>query len=204
MSLNYRGLFEKWEVERVEKLVSKFQRQYPLMRLEGEKDLIQECLIHWIDRKAMYDSNRGASLKTFLTRVVENFLRGVRDSIHCQKRKVFYEAASFNAPHRADESPLEATLEDRNCARIKADIQIVMQQLTSEQLQICQYIHNEGLSLNAISKELNQHHSHVYREVERIRELFEKEGLREYLREKSEEFRESRCKKTVSHEWEGK
>ncbi|MBU1863054.1 MAG: hypothetical protein KKH94_05245, partial [Candidatus Omnitrophica bacterium] len=152
MSLNYRGLFEKSEVELVEKLVSKFQKTYPLMRLEGADDLTQECLIHWLDRKSKYDSGRGASMKTFMSRVVVNFLIGIRDNIHSKKRKEFYEAASFNAPHEEGEDSLESMMGKCDASGITADIHIVIKQLTPEQFQIYKYIQEEGLSLNAISK----------------------------------------------------
>ena len=50
------------------------------------EDLNQECLIHWGLHRPKYDEDRGASLDTFLRRVVKAKLSDLEKAIKAQKR----------------------------------------------------------------------------------------------------------------------
>ena len=55
------------------------------------------------------------------------------------------------------------------------------QKLTPQQKKLCKLLGEEGLSVTEASKEMKKHRRHLYREIARIREVFEKEGLKDYL-----------------------
>ena len=187
MSLNYRGLFEGWEIAVAKKLVSDYQRNWPLLRREGFDDLLQECLTYWLKEKAGYDSTREASQKTFMGKVVRNFLSDFADKVCAQKRKLLYETESLDEYFDESENSVSDNkkyepyvIKDNS---IGIDISIAFQKLTPDQRAICEMLRDEDLSPLEISKHLKKHHSYVYREIGRIRQIFEKQGLKGYLTE---------------------
>lgn len=186
MKRSYKGLFEDWEVAIAVKLVKKYQRDWPFLKRDGQDDLIQECLIYWIEHKPTYDSTKNASRQTYMAGVLKKHLSHFKERAYADKRKPIYLTDSIDElMDNEDSSPSAkkkiepAILHD---ASIGIDLSLALNQLTSDQRLICRLLLEEDLSPNQISQKLSKHHSHIYREIRRIQLLFESAGLREYLK----------------------
>jgi RNA polymerase sigma-70 factor (ECF subfamily) len=189
MSLNYGGLFESWELAIAKRLVNDYRKEWKCLEREGFDDLLQECLMHWLEVRDGFDSGRDASKQTFMARVIRNKLGNIIEKATAEKRKTIYESISLDAPLSDDEG--ELTLKDRIVdtksdsprteADLKADISKAYQKLTAQQQKLCRLLGEEGLSVTEASREMKRHRRHLYREIARIRDIFEKEGLKDYL-----------------------
>ena len=77
-------------------------------------------------------------------------------------------------------------VEDENIeAVLKSDknkvLLIALEKLSCRQKELCRLLKDEGLSLNQAGEKLGLPRATVYDEVLRIREVFRKEGLKDYL-----------------------
>jgi len=190
MNPNYRGLFESWEIAVAKKLVNEYRKKWKCLEREGFDDLLQEGLMHWLDVRDRYDPSREASKKTFMAKIIRNRLSNIVEKATAEKRKTIYESVSLDEPLNDDEDA--PTLKDRIADRqddlpqIKAELKIelskTLQKLTPQQKKLCRLLGEEGLSINEACRHFGKHRSNVYRDVIRIREIFEKEGLRDYLK----------------------
>lgn len=189
MSLNYGGLFESWELAVAKKVINDYRKERKCLEREGFDDLLQECLIHWLDVRDQYDPNRGASKKTYMAEVVRNVLGQFAEKARTDKRKAFYESVSLDEPLNEEDAP---TLKDKIAAsddalpqinsELKIELSRVYQKLTPQQQKLCKLLGEEGLTISEACRRLDKHRMIVYREIARIRELFEKEGLKDYLK----------------------
>ena len=68
--MNYGGLFESWELGVAKRVINDYRREHRNLAREGFDDLLQECLIHWLDVRDQYDPSRGASKKTYMADIV--------------------------------------------------------------------------------------------------------------------------------------
>lgn len=176
---------KSWEVAVAKNQVHQYRLKWTILQAEGFEDLVQECLIYWVQERSKYDPDKGASEKTFMFEVITNYLSYKKRKCSAEKRKAFYEAVSLDEKFdeennsSSEKSKYEpSTFIDPS---IGVDISGVLEKLSPHQKQICSLIQSEGLSFHEISKKINKHHSFVYREADRIRQLFEKQGLRAYL-----------------------
>lgn len=192
MNSKYGKLFEGWEIAVAIKLVSDYREQWKCLRLDDVEDLLQECLAHWVFAKDKYDPLKEASQKTFMARVVRNKLRDLVKERAREKRKVAQNSISLDAPVLPDDenSPsLVDTLEEEAGysarlilqACLKVDLQKTTSQLTPVQRKLCRLLGEEGLNMYEASQELKTPRSTLYEEIKRIRAIFEKENLREWL-----------------------
>jgi len=180
-----RNQVESWEIAIAKRRVNSCITKWEILKVEGFDDLVQDCLIYWFQNEAKYDPSRGASKKTFMAKVIELYLSHRKDALLTKKRKAFFEAKSLDEYFDEDS---DSSSENRKyepsvfkSPNIRIDVLVAIQKLDPHQKEICRLIQNEGMSFNQVSKHLNKHHSYVYREVERIKEIFEREGLRGYL-----------------------
>jgi len=188
--LNYGGLFESWELGVAKKVIDDYRKKYKCLEREGFDDLLQECLIHWLDVRDRYDPGRGASKNTFMAEVIRNVLGQLAIKANRDKRKTIYESVSLDEPLNDDED--SPTLKDRIpgsedvLPQIESELKIKLskafQKLTPQQQKLCQLLGEEGLTISEASRRLDKHRMIVYREIARIKELFEKEGLKDYLK----------------------
>lgn len=189
MSLDYGGLFESWEIAVAKKVINDYRKEQKCLEREGFDDLLQECLIHWLDVRDRYDPKRGASKKTYMAEVIGNMLRKLTEKARADKRKTIYESVSLDEPLNDDED--SRTLKDKIAAsndappqinsELRTELSRVFQKLTPQQQKLCRLLGEEGLSISEASMRLDKHRMIIYREIARIRELFEKEGLKDYL-----------------------
>ncbi|MDD5422577.1 MAG: sigma-70 family RNA polymerase sigma factor [Candidatus Omnitrophica bacterium] len=189
MSLNYGALFEDWELALVKKVINDYRKERKYLKREGFDDLLQECLMRWLEVRDRYDPARGASRKTYMAEVVGSVLGRLMEKARADKRKAFYESISLDG-HLNDEEDAPA-LKDRIIknddappqinSELKIELSKTYQKLTPQQQQLCRLLGEEGLSISETSRRLGKHRMIIYREIARIRELFEKEGLKDYL-----------------------
>jgi len=190
-SQRYKGLFEDWEVGVAKNVIEKFRNQWKCLDLEGFDDLLQECLFHWHSVKDKYDPSFGASRQTFMSRVVKNKLGHIIEKFSTDKRKIFTEAESLDQPlSDGDDEPtlLDILSEDekyatnlRIHAELKIDISRTVQKLTPKQQELCRLLGEEGISIPEASQLLGMPRGTLYEEVKRIKSIFQKENLNEYL-----------------------
>ena len=190
MSLNYGGLFESWEIAVAKKVINDYRKRYKLLERDGFDDLLQGCLMHWLDVRDQYDPKRGASRKTYMAEVVGNVLGQLAAKARAAKRRTIYESVSLDEPLNDEEdSPaLKDKIAESDDAppqtktELKIDLSKVYRKLTPQQQKLCKLLGEEGLSINEACKHFSKHRSNIYRDVLRIRKLFEEEGLKDYLK----------------------
>ena len=183
MSEINKGL-EGWEIGVAEKVVGRIQAKFPLLKREGFKDLVSECLIYWIEKRVACDVESKTNPQGFMATVLENHLKDVADRVYSQKRKLTYQSQSLEEYFKGDESDSPrkkhepAALDD---LRLRVDISAAVEILTPSQKVIFKLLYEEGLSKLEASKRLKTYPKYVCREADKMRQLFEARGLKEYL-----------------------
>ena len=193
--LNYDGFFQDWEIAIAKKLVNQFRKKYTCLKRVEFNDLLQEVLIQWYLSKDKYNSNRDASEKTFMAKVVENKLTDILREVKTDKRTLNYQTISLDQPLGDDEScstlgdviSKNDILSGNNITSdpflkisLKIDLEKALQRLDPIQKKICNLIIKEGLNVSELSEYLNTPRSTIYDEIKRIRKIFEKEHLKNY------------------------
>jgi DNA-directed RNA polymerase specialized sigma24 family protein len=187
----YKGLFEDWEVGVATNVIARFRKQWECLRREGFEDLLQQCLMQWHHAKGKYDLLRGPRQK-FMAVVIKRELQHIIEKLTSNKRKVFAEAVSLDrCISEGEDSPTYADQlsADEDCASklraiagLKIDIFQTVQKLTPKQKELCHLLGEEGLNIRQASKILQMPRSTIYEDIKRIRTVFEKDGLRDYLK----------------------
>lgn len=187
--MHYGGLFEGWEIAVAKKLINNYKRENKCLHYEGFDDLLQECLIFWLELRDKYNPSRSKSKKAFMAGVVKNKLAKIIEKLTADKRKVIYESISLDAPLNDDEG---LTLKDKIAdtktvsPQIKSELESklskALERLTPEQKELCRLISEEGMTINETCSHFNKHRSNVFRDAVRIRKIFEEEGLKDYLK----------------------
>lgn len=186
--MNYGGLFENWEIALAKKLISEFQRRWKYLRKEDFEDLLQECLIHWLEVREEYDAKREATRKTFMAKVLRNKLNNVVAVLSADKRKAVFHSISLDEAAGIDEDaiPLIDKIPDKPEDPLKAalniDLSRAYQKLTPKQKELYRLIGEEGMSPTEVSRHLKINRRTVYDELKRIKKVFTKQGLKEYLK----------------------
>lgn len=194
MSQNYKGLFNDWEIAIAKKLVGEFQRKWKYLEEEDFEDLFQECLIHWLFTRDSYDSTHGASQKTYMGKVVRNKLTDLIREREADKRKISQFTVSLDEPlgneedapsliEKIDEKTISDSPQDTFLqVQLKIDLSKAMMKLTPQQKKICHLLGNDGFSIMQVSEYLKTPRSTIYDEIKRIRNIFMKENLEDYLK----------------------
>ena len=170
-------------------LVRAAQREFVCLKNEGFDDLLQECLIHWFFIKDQYRPEAGASEHTFLNRVTRHKLADIMRIKGANKRKVFYMSESLDAM-ADDEESISAKekilmVEEQVVSKLTAaDLPDALSRATANlsfrQKQLCRFL-MEGMSIAKAGEKMCIPRTTLNEEVKRIREVFLKEGLEEYL-----------------------
>jgi RNA polymerase sigma-70 factor (ECF subfamily) len=189
----YQGLFQDWEIAIAKRLINEFRGKWTCLRNEGFDDLLQECLIHWYLRKDRHNPKREASIKTYMGRIVRNKLTDLVRERESDKRKLSHMAHSLDEPIRDRDSRtlIDKIEEDANqdistdpssSINVSVDLRKAMEKLGPRQKELCRLLGPEGLTVKEASEYLKTPRSTVYDELKRIRGIFMKEGLEDYLR----------------------
>jgi len=193
-SLNYSGLFQSWEIAIAKNLIEEHRSRYPCIEREDFNDLLQICLTHWDRRKKGYDPARGASRETFMGKVIRNKLTDLVRKRESNKRKVDYIAVSLDEPlaDEEDSSTLGDTIDESTVkggspdpffrVDLRIDLSRVLKKFTPHQKKLCHLLGEKGLTVTEASDYLKTPRSTIYDELKRIGELFQREGLRDYLK----------------------
>jgi RNA polymerase sigma-70 factor (ECF subfamily) len=150
---------------------------------------MQECLVHWFFMKDQYRPESGASERTFLNRITRNKIADLIKFKRRNKRKVFYlsesldameETHSVNAKEKAlmDEEQVISKITEESLPEVLAK---VTTNLSFRQKQICRYL-SEGMNQKQVGEKMNMPKSTLQDEMKRIREVFKRAGLEEFLR----------------------
>jgi RNA polymerase sigma-70 factor (ECF subfamily) len=200
---NYKGSFQDWEIAIAKKVVGEFRKEGTCLEREDFDDLLQECLTHWHFAKDDYDPTREANERTFMGRIIRNKLTDLIRERKTDKRKINHLAVSLFDPLKdnedsllLNEDPLRLidTIDIENIpdadappnafrqCELKIDLSKALQKLTPQQRELCRLIKEEGLNISEASEYLNARRSTVYDELKRIRTIFMKVGLDDYLK----------------------
>lgn len=165
-------------------LVRKFQRKFEDLIDEGFEDLLQECLIHWLFTKDQYDAGESVSMRTFLNKVVSNKLLDLVRQKYAKKRKGFYRHLSLEElPGRKEEKFLadKSGIDSLYSQGLPEAVRKTLEKLSIRQRELCSLLGEEGLSVREVSRHLNIPRATLQDEIKRIKDIFRKEGLEDYL-----------------------
>ena len=191
MSPRYEGLFESWEIGVAKTVINRFRKQWRCLEHEGFDDLLQECLAEWHFSKSRFNSSAGANIRTFMAGVLEHKLQYIIEKLTTDKRKVVHECFSLDERISDEEdSPtfLDQLSEDEKhssnlhiSAELKIDIFRTIEKLTLQQRELCRLLGEEGLSISEASEVLKTPRGTLYDDIKRIKAIFQKENLLDYL-----------------------
>lgn len=178
-SLNYEGLFEKWEIDEIKRLVRIFMYKYPCLRKEQPEDLVQECVIHWFYKGNEYDPSKGIPKKAFLRKVICNKLIDLTRERATDKRRTLYEAYSLDKAAITEEN----LTTPYQYSKIDSEIDIVKatSKLNPEQKNLFSLIWEKELSITEISDHLNIPRPTIYDRIKQIRETLRNSCFKDYL-----------------------
>jgi len=188
MNQNYAGLFENWEIGVATNVIREFKAQWKWLQRIDEEDLLQECLTHWLFSRDRFDPQAGAKRNTFMARVVANKLKDIIREQSSDKRKVAHQSSSIDQPLSDDEesSSLLDVLASDSDFRLQAELRISIEQtfthLTENQQKLCRCLSEGCTNMSELATTLGVGRATVYREIERIKDVFEKQGLKDFLK----------------------
>jgi len=175
------------EVDIIRHVVRDFlSTRQPHPALEQE-DLAQECLLHWWLQRPRYTPSRGASLETFLRRVVKAKLLDLERGARAEKRGSGRQADSLDRPLN-EEEPDANTLGDTVAdaadtegeATLRVSLEAARSRLSPRQRQLLEGLLEE-YPMTHLSQRLGVPRATLYDELERIRRIFRDEGLHQFL-----------------------
>jgi RNA polymerase sigma factor (sigma-70 family) len=189
--------FEPWELATAEHVVAGFLATHPAPRDIEAEDLLQECLLHWWQQRRLYDPQRGASLPTFMRRVLQAKLIDIARGESAEKRQAFAGAVSLDEPLNRDDDEgggadltLNDILPDKSAdwqtedaadqALLKECIDRVVDLLSPRQQQLLEMLRADA-AIARISSTLGIPRATLYDELARIKAIFRDEGLEQFL-----------------------
>ena len=189
-----RGL-HAWEIAVIKKLVGEFRRQSRSMHREEFDDLVQECLLHWLNVRERVAVESGGPPIGYMARVIRNKLIDLAREREADKRRGDQETVSLDDKvGESEDAPTFADLVDAEQGRetgdrerfdpidIHIDVADVMRRLTPEQQRLCELLGAQGLSIKEAAEKLRIPRATLYEEIRRIRTIFARHGLDDYLR----------------------
>lgn len=149
---------------------------------------MQEVYAHWFVARKKYKPECGASLKTFMERVARRRLLNIVKEKERAKRKAFYISLSLDELLEHEDGgfikEFVATENEAVNTLMKKELSVAVtkaiDKLSFRQQELCRLL-KEDPNLNQAAKRMNVARSTLQDEVRRIREIFRKDGLEEYL-----------------------
>jgi RNA polymerase sigma factor (sigma-70 family) len=182
VGLFYGDLFADWEIAIAKSLVRKFQEDYPWIKGLDFNDLLQECLFHWYLHRGSYQEGKGASVKTYMAKVLKNQLQLILRKQQADKRKTIHEAMSLDEPVGEGEATLADLIADNQSPAddsLRLDVEAIVRTLTPLQREVCQLLAQE-YSVKRLAELLGKPRSTIRDEIKRIRDIFSQNGLKDY------------------------
>jgi RNA polymerase sigma factor (sigma-70 family) len=187
---------QTWEIAVTRKLVAQSRRHSPGLAREEFEDLVQACLMHWLEASTHAIPDPSGPPLAYLTRIVRNKLIDLAREREAGKRRGDLSLVSLDQPLGDDEEgptlaerieaddglgasqPVGEGNDDR-CL----DVARIVATLTPAQQRLCRLIGAEGLSIKAAAERLGMPRGTLYEEIKRIRKVFAAHGLDAYLRD---------------------
>jgi RNA polymerase sigma factor (sigma-70 family) len=179
--LSYGDVFEEWEVINARRAVARFQATYPWLRGIDFEDLLQECLFHWYLKRKGFQEGKGASIKTYMRKVLEHKLQDILKEQLCDRRKIVHFAKSLDEPIDEGDATLGDVIPAEEAYRdidIHIDVEFALSGLSPSQRRICRLL-SQGYSERGIAKLLGKPRSIIRSEMRRIREIFSEKGFKD-------------------------
>jgi RNA polymerase sigma-70 factor (ECF subfamily) len=187
---------QTWEIAVTKKLVAEFRRRSPSLIREEFEDLVQECLMHWLEASTHAIPDPDGPPIAYLSRVVRNKLIDLVREREADKRRGELNAVSLDGPvgdgddarTLAELIDIDPVLDpDRQASLTASDLRVdigkVIEGLTPAQRRLCALFGAEGLSIKAAAERLGIPRGTLYEEIKRIRKVFAAHGLDDYLRD---------------------
>lgn len=184
MMAYYGDLFENWEMTIVRGMVAEFEKDNTWLRYPGHKALLQESFSHWYFMRGRFNPEKGASIKTYMRRVVSRRLNDIRKKEWAEKRRENHFTVPLDVPISDSGAFLKDVIPDDRTPEaddLRRDVERVMSKLNPFQQQICRLL-GHGYSVREAERKLGKSKSSIYEEKIKLRQIFANEGLREYLR----------------------
>ena len=185
--LRYRGLFDEEELQVAEAVVSEFCGPGKAFPHDEFETLLHDVLTTWHSERETHDAARGASLATYMRKVVRRDLLDRVKGVKSGKHRIIDEARSLLDPLGDDNNPLtlEEVLKSRDplsegTVDIRINLAEALPQLNPRQRRIIK-LHLTGLTMTEIAAVLKVSRSTIHDEITRIRKFFECRDLRDYL-----------------------
>lgn len=181
--LEYAGLFTDLEIGVVKNVINEVRRQWPCLEKEDFDDLLQSCLVKWWTVKNTYDPNSDTSLSTYMAVVIWNHLYNLKDNLLSDSRIISGKTVSLDQPANDDDDSPQLI----NCIpapdhlasfELKLTIQVSLSALSARQQELCRLLGEEGLSVADACKFLKTSKMTIYKDIKRIRSVFENQNLR--------------------------
>ena len=183
MGVHYGDLFEEWELTIVRGMVAEFEENNPWLTYPGHEALLQECFDHWYWTRSQYNPEKGASIKTYMHRVVWRKLNGIRRKEWAEKRRANHLAESLDEPMSDSGLSLKDIIPDvrgLKADKLRSELARVISKLSPFRQKVC-LLARDGYSLREIEKKLGISKTRIHEELQEIRRIFRNEGLDEYL-----------------------
>jgi RNA polymerase sigma factor (sigma-70 family) len=183
MELAYGDLFEEWETTIARRTVAQFQVNYPWLRDLGFNDLLQECLTHLYFNRGSFQEGKGASVKTYMARVLNHKLHSILRQQLSDKRKIDHMAERLEKPLGESERTLSDVIPSDDIhldIPLRLDIESALGELTPLQKEICVLL-SQDYSVMKIAEIVGKPRSTVRDEIKRVRKTFREKGMEDYL-----------------------
>jgi len=164
------------------KIVRAFKSKYKELKKESSEDLLQECLIHWYYARRKIPPEEIISAKSLMSDIVKKKLMQIIRDYKRHKRKVLSLSDTLDEADNIEDLSSTDPRQHLYKTELRSDLEKAFQKLTPTQKEICRLIIEEGINPTDISRMLAIHRSTVYDEIQKIRKVFSKEGLGEYLK----------------------
>lgn len=185
---------ESWELDVAAQVVYLFLASRPFFGSPtvSPEDLVQDCLLHWLRQRHRYRLNRGASLQTYMRRVLERFLLDLERKSKAQKRGSGTQPLSldFTAPEEDEDANLADLIADADSA-VQPEERLLHRERSqrirravlrlSQRQQLLAAGLAEGKSISEMSQLLGVHRDTLYADLRRIKAIFQDDGLAEFL-----------------------
>jgi RNA polymerase sigma-70 factor (ECF subfamily) len=194
MALKQGNGLQGWEIAVTKKLIGEFRRRSRSLYREEFDDLLQECLMHWLEVRQQLVPDRDGPPIAYMARVVRNKLIDLARERETDKRRGDQETVSLDdTAGDSEDAPTYADLVDAEQGRdlggqesfdpadIRIDVTEVMRRLTPEQRRQCDLLGAQSLSIKEAAEKLRIPRATLYEEIKRIRKIFALHGLDDYL-----------------------
>lgn len=173
------------------------QRRRRRLSTEQAEDLMQECLLHWIQVRARLSPEAREAGAKYLHRVIENHLADLSRKDLALKRGGGTPVLSWDSPwgpaedeasadtptlgETVAEDPSRSDIDSSSVTDLRLDLERVFVGLTERQQVLCRLLGPEGLTPAEAAQVLGVARSTIYLELTQVRERLTAAGLKVYL-----------------------